>query len=289
MDEVTHSWILEVLGAHDVSEVRTLTFGITSDVRLIEVDGIPLVLKRYVNNEILTELPMIVSAEVRALKEARRALANLVPELVAHDLSGVRSGCPSLIISFLPGVPVVHNLDLRQTAEPLALLHATTAPTDFPHYHPWFNVDRLAVPKWTKRPKTWAALIGALGEGEPSATQAFLHRDYHPGNLLWGNGSLSGIVDWPNSCLGPRGVDVAHTRGNLALVDGVGAAEQFLRAYRDIVPSYDHNPWLDIADLLSFDSDFAGVMAFNAFGARLLIEDLYSRADEWAHALSKTI
>jgi hypothetical protein len=107
--------------------------------------------------------------------------------------------------------------------------------------------------------------------------------------LLWEKGHLSGIVDWPNSCRGPRGVDVAHARGNLALMDGVGAAEQFLHAYREITPSYDHDPWWDIADLLSFDSDFAGVMAFNAFGAGLLIEILYSRADEWAHTLAKRI
>jgi aminoglycoside phosphotransferase (APT) family kinase protein len=278
-----------VLGAHDVRDVRTLTFGITSDVRLIEVDGIPLVLRRYVTNEIVAELPMIVAYEVQALKEAHVVLGNLVPELVAHDVSGIRSGCPSLIMTLLPGEPVVHDLDLRQIAEPLALLHATAVPTDLPHYHPWFNVDRVAVPKWTKRPKTWTALVDALGDGEPRATQAFLHRDYHPGNLLWEMGNLSGIVDWPNSCRGPRGVDVAHARGNLALVDGVGAAEQFLHAYREIVPSYDHDPWWDIADLLSFDSDFAGVMAFNAFGAGLLIEVLHSRADEWAHALAKAI
>jgi hypothetical protein len=72
-------------------------------------------------------------------------------------------------------------------------------------------------------------------------------------------------------------------------VDGAGVAEQFLHAYREFVPSYDHDLWWDIADLLSFDSDFAGVMAFNAFGASLLIEVLYSRADEWAHALAKKL
>ena len=85
-------------------------------------------------------------------------------------------------------------------------------------------------------------------------------------------------------------MDVAHTRGNLALVDGVGAAEQFLRAYREIVPLLMSTiPGGTLPISFSFDSDFAGVMAFNAFGADLLIEDLYSRADEWAHALAKTI
>src|ERR1700728_3022852 len=130
MDEMTRSWILEVLNAHDAHEVRTLTFGITSDMRLIEVDGIPLVLRRYVTDEIVAELPMIVEREAQALKEARTVLGSLVPELVARDVSGVHSGCPSLIMTFLPGQPVVHELDLRQIAETLALLHATTAPTD---------------------------------------------------------------------------------------------------------------------------------------------------------------
>jgi aminoglycoside phosphotransferase (APT) family kinase protein len=288
MDEATHSWILEVLGADDVREVRTLTFGISSDMRLIEVDGIPLVLRRYVS-KFVNELPMAVAYEAQALTVARMVLGDLVPEPVAHDVTGARSGFPSLIMTYIPGEPVIHGLDLRQIVEPLALLHARAAPKDFPRYRHWFDIDRLAIPKWTKRPETWAELIDAVRGGEPTADHVLLHRDYHPGNLLWENGALSGIVDWPASCSGPRGIDVAHARGNLALVDGVGAAEQFLLAYRDIVPSYNHDPWWDIADLLSFDSGFAGVMAFNAFGANLSLHLLYSRADEWAHALTETI
>jgi aminoglycoside phosphotransferase (APT) family kinase protein len=288
MDEATRSWVLEVLGAHDVHEVRTLTFGISSDMRLIEVDGIPLVLRRYVNR-LVNEPPAAIACEVRALEAARAVLGDLVPETVAYDATGARAGYPSLIMTHLPGKPVLHDLDLRQTVEPLAFLHAQAAPKNFPRYRHWFDMDRLTIPRWTKWPDSWAELIDAVGGREPSEGLVFLHRDYHPGNLLWENGALSGIVDWPSSCGGPRGMDVAHARGNLALVDGVGVAEQFLHAYREVVPSYDHDPWWDIADLLSFDSGFDGVMAFNAFGARLSIDLLRSRADEWAHALARTI
>jgi aminoglycoside phosphotransferase (APT) family kinase protein len=288
MDEVTHSWILEVPGAHEVREVRTLTFGISSDMRLIEVDRIPLVLRRYVN-EFVNDVPIVIASEARALKAARAVLGDLVPELVARDVTGYRSGCPSLMMTYLPGNPVIHDLDPRRIVKPLALLHTGAAPKDLPQYRHWFDIDRLAIPKWTKRPETWAELIAAVGDKEPCAQHVFLHRDYHPGNLLWKSGTLSGIVDWPSSCCGPRGIDLAHARGNLALVDGVGAADQFLRAYRQIVPSYDHDPWWDIADLLSFDSDFAGVMAFNAFDANLSVDLLHARADEWAQALTKMI
>ena len=147
MDEVTHDWILEVLGARDVREVRTLTFGISSDVRLIEVDGIPLVLRRYLN-KFVNELPMAIASEVRTLTAARAVLGDVVPEPVAHDLTGARSGCPSLIMTYLRGKPVVHGLDLRAIVEPLALLHAQAAPEDFPLYRHWFDPDRLAIPRW---------------------------------------------------------------------------------------------------------------------------------------------
>ena len=199
MDEEAHSWIREVLGAHDVREVRTLTFGITSDMRSIEVDGVPLVLRRYVTSEIVAELPMIVEHEAQALVAARAVLGNRRPELVARDFSGVHSRCPSLIMTFLPGDPVIHDIDLGRIAEPLALLHATAAPTDFPHYHPWYNVDRLAVPKWTKRPETWTVLIEAVGQGEPSATEAFCIATTIQGTCCGQREISSGIVNWPNS------------------------------------------------------------------------------------------
>jgi hypothetical protein len=239
MDEVMRSWIREVLGADEVRDVQTLTFGISSDMRLIEVDGVPLVLRRYLH-EFVNERAASIAYEAQALKAARMILGNLVPEPVARDTTGSQSGCPCLMMTYLPGKPVIHGLDLSQVVQPLALLHARVAPTDFPRYRHWFEIDRLAVPK-------------------------------------------------PSSCSGPRGIDVAHARGNLALVDGVGAAEQFLRAYRGVVPSYDHDPWWDIADLLSFDIDFAGVTAFNAVGGSLSLDLLHLRADEWASALIRMI
>jgi aminoglycoside phosphotransferase (APT) family kinase protein len=129
--------------------------------------------------------------------------------------------------------------------------------------------------------------MAAIRGPEPEEQPGFLHRDYHPGNLLWDRGELVGIVDWPSSCCGPRGLDVAHTRGNLALVDGADAADAFLKAYVDLVPAYDHHPWWDVADLLSFDDDFRGVMAFTSFGARFDLDLLRSRADDWAGVLAK--
>ncbi|WP_081412680.1 phosphotransferase [Fictibacillus gelatini] len=35
----------------------------------------------------------------------------------------------------------------------------------------------------------------------PDARNGFIHRDYHPCNVLWEDGRLTGVVDWVNDAL----------------------------------------------------------------------------------------
>jgi aminoglycoside/choline kinase family phosphotransferase len=76
------------------------------------------------------------------------------------------------------------------------------------------------------------------------------HRDYHPVNVLWQNGEVSGVVDWVNACLGPAGADVAHCRANLAQMFGVGVAEEFLQAYLERAGG-EYNPFWDVDSVLN--------------------------------------
>jgi aminoglycoside phosphotransferase (APT) family kinase protein len=279
--------VLEALGAKKVVDLRSLAFGVTSDLRLIEVDGTQLVLRRYLTNGVIDEIPQVIAHEADALQAARTVLGKLVPEPIAFDVTGAQAGHPSLLMTFLPGKPIVHNLDPERMAAPLVHIHEAGIPSGLPHCGNWFDLNNVAVPKWTAAASAWTTLMAAIQGPEPEEQPGFLHRDYHPGNLLWDEGELVGIVDWPSSCCGPRGLDVAHTRGNLALVDGADAADAFLKAYVELVPAYDHHSWWDVADLLSFDDDFRGVMAFTTFGARFDLDLLRSRADDWARVLAQ--
>jgi aminoglycoside phosphotransferase (APT) family kinase protein len=289
MDDAVRSWVLDVLDAHEATDLQSLTFGISSTLRLLEVDGTRLVLRQYERDGLVDHLPNLVEHEASALLAARPVLGDLVPEPIAFDVAGAGTGRPTLLMTYLPGQPVIHGLDPRKLALPLALLHRATCPNAFPAYRPWFARENVAVPAWTTNPDAWSMLVDVIGGPRPEAVDAFLHRDFHPGNLLWNKGTLSGVVDWATSCRGPRGVDVAHARWNLALVDGAVAAEQFLGAYRDLEPAYRHDPWWDIAELFSGDEGFAGVIAFNAFGARLTVELLRARSDQWADALARKL
>ena len=75
----------------------------------------------------------------------------------------------------------------------------------------------------------------------------FIHRDFHPSNLLWQNGQVSGVVDWVNGCRGPAGIDVAWCRHNLANLHGVAVADDFLGAYIEAAGSeFDYDPHWDL-------------------------------------------
>ena len=96
-----------------------------------------------------------------------------------------------------------------------------------PRYEPWIDLDALEVPRWTREPEAWAAVIALARGRRPRVRGRFIHRDYHPMNVLWSRGRLTGVVDWTNARIGPPGIDVAWARQNLVVSHGVAVAERF--------------------------------------------------------------
>jgi aminoglycoside phosphotransferase (APT) family kinase protein len=288
VDRRAERWVATSTGASSVRSVRSLTFGISSSLALVDADDRLLVLRSYDGKRARADEPEVEN-EVRALAAARGVLGGLVPEVVAADPVGEDAGCPSLLMTYLPGHPVVDQVDVVQLAAILAQLHAAPVPAELPDATPWFDPRRLAVPPWTEQPESWEQLFAMLEDPAPSVSPAatvFLHRDYHHGNVLWADGRISGVVDWPCACTGPRAADIAHTRGNLALVNGVEVADRFLAAYAARVPGYHQDPWWDAGALVGHvQENFVGIFAFRAFGAELEEELFARRADRFARAL----
>jgi aminoglycoside phosphotransferase (APT) family kinase protein len=277
MDDRAARWLSEALGSR-ARPLRSLSFGITSELELVEAGGQQFVLRRYTDSERAALSPA-----------AREVLGDLVPRPLAWDPSGAAAGAPALVMTYLPGAAQIHLLDPVKLVEPLARLHTAPVPTPLPAYRSWRRDTEARVPAWSDSPDAWAHLAALTTAPQPAEAESFLHRDFHPGNLLWRDGWLSGIVDWADACRGPRGVDLAHTRCNLALVDGIGAAERFLLEYVRRAPSYRHDPWWDAAELFTWDDEFSGVLAFTAFGAQLDTALLRSRADDYAVAVSRRV
>src|SRR5262249_22252372 len=108
------------------------------------------------------------------------------------------------------------------------------------------------LPATARKPELWERAIETWLEGMPSYQPRFVHRDFHPGNVLWLRHKLSGVVDWANACRGPWECDIAHCRDNLIALSGQQAADRFLDAYESITSKTYHPSW-EIASVLEHD------------------------------------
>ena len=216
--------------------------------------SIQLVLRLLTNSEWLLEEPDLVRHEASNLVKVQPAGVP-TPELVAIDADGVHCGVPAILMTSLPGrvdlLPENFAEWLLQQALGIISVHHLEI-EDYPwHFAPYNDASRLKVPAWSKVPDAWARAIAIAGGSRPAVRMCFIHRDFHPTNVLWQGARLSGIVDWPNACLGPAAFDVAWNRLNLAGLFGVKAADQFLQAYQSqAAPAWHYDTYWDLLALV---------------------------------------
>jgi aminoglycoside phosphotransferase (APT) family kinase protein len=275
------AWAAARLGGPVIS-ARALRGGMSSAVHLLTVaDGAggqrrQAVLRRYVRPELNAEDPDIAAREARALRVAG-SVGVPTPALLAVDPAGTQAGVPAVLMSRLPGRvdwwPSDVGRWLRRLAGVLPAIHAAPlpptglirpfAPDPPASYQP---------PPWARDPRIWERAADVGREPAPDLPQVLVHRDFHPGNVLWRRGTVSGVVDWQAACTGPAVADVAHCRVNL-LTLGADTAEQFTAWWqRESGAAY--HPWADVITIIGFLDDLR-----EDWGSeRLLVEDMLARA-----------
>ena len=227
--------------------------------RLNFVGGFNVVLRQFdVFPDWLEREPDLALHEARSLERAEQS-GLLTPKLIAYDETGAEAGFPSVLMTHLPGSVELNPLDfpvwIDQMAAALARVHRVS-PADFGwQYASYTDLNTLQIPAWSGVPRAWARAIELVRGPRPTFEPRFIHRDFHPVNVLWLGGHISGVVDWVNACLGPVGVDVGHCRVNLAQMYGVQAADAFRDAYAQRT-GYVQDRYWDALGLL----DFTGVI-----------------------------
>ncbi len=189
---------------------------------------------------------------------------------------------PALVISELPGRAAWLSRDvnrwMRAMAEAVTVIHTLAGPAaagirPFDRY----AQASYAPPKWAQVPSVWERAVEVFLGAVPAHDVGFIHRDFHPGNVLWKRGRLTGIVDWQAASIGPRSVDIGHCRANL-IFDDPYAADVFTKMWEGISGStYDR--WGDVAtvvgmldNLRSRPPNGAARVEFEACLARALSE-----------------
>jgi aminoglycoside phosphotransferase (APT) family kinase protein len=89
-----------------------------------------------------------------------------------------------------------------------------------------------------------AADVAARWQSIVEEPKVLTHYDYWSGNVLWDDGSLSGVVDWSGGSLGPAGFDLGWCRLDLVLLYDDTVADAFLAAYRAASSSAVREPLL---------------------------------------------
>ncbi|MFE5111623.1 phosphotransferase family protein [Streptomyces sp. NPDC056663] len=165
------------------------------------------------------------------------------PGLVAVDPTAAHCEYPSLLMTHLAGRTVLDDEGLETRvpllARQLVAIHALR-PTERPReYVALTTADTVVTPKGADA-AVWAAAIDVIRKPTPPYEGRFLHRDFHPGNVLFNvppsrpaGARITGVVDWAASSWGPADLDVAHCCANLALLHGPAWGLRFAEAYEE--------------------------------------------------------
>jgi aminoglycoside phosphotransferase (APT) family kinase protein len=193
-----------------VISVRPLRGGTASAVHLLTValaGGAVerVVLRRYVLAELNAEEPDMAAWEARALRVVE-GLQVPTPRLLAVDATGARAGAPAVLMSRVAGrvdwSPANMDRWLERLAGLLPPIHALPLPPPgVVRPFALYRQDSYQPPVWARRPAVWAHAVEWFHRPTPDGAGpgVFIHRDFHPGNVLWRRGRVSGVVDWASA------------------------------------------------------------------------------------------
>lgn len=246
-------WVDSVTGRR-VVEWTVLRGGMSSAMYALELSGDTgpaLVLRCYVRPELNEEEPDLVHREAAALRTAT-SIDVTTPELVAVDPAGEAVGVPAVLMTWLPGRviwdPTKPMRWLARLAELLPLIHAADTTTVGLGSYANYEQGSYDPPSWATDPHRWGQAVEIFHGPILEDSRCFVHRDFHPGNVLWHRGRVTGTVDWQAACVGPPSIDVAHCRANL-LRYAPDLAEAYTELAEDTMGRPFH-PWADIATLV---------------------------------------
>lgn len=275
----TRAWVEKGLsGAERIDDVLRLRGGWTSEMRWLKICGPggrrSLVLRSFVKPFFVRHAEGLLTREadvLRLLGETDVPAATLV----AVDATAQYCDHPSLLMSLLPGTVRLGDEGADRRAELMArqLLRIHQVPVTAevrPRvYQAWTSPERVSPPLGTERPELWQRAVDVIRREPPDYVGCFLHRDFHPGNVVFtGTGEslrVSGVVDWVETSWGPADLDVAHCSTALALLHGVpagmGFADRYVAAGGVLAEDRSAHLYWRLLDALAFAPDAEKVAA----------------------------
>lgn len=220
----TRVWVAKQLDpGRSVADSRLLSGGWSSQMRRLTLDdGTALVQRAFVKPFFRHHGPGLLAREASVLALLAGQDGIPAPDFIAVDTTAEHCDHPTLLMSALPGRVRVDEDDLDRRLDLLAAqlvrVHGVV-PVERPRtYQAWTSPERVR----TQGGPLWKRAVDVISHDPPPYEGHFLHRDFHPGNVLFtGAGPtlrITGVVDWVETSWGPADLDVAHCSTALALL-----------------------------------------------------------------------
>jgi aminoglycoside phosphotransferase (APT) family kinase protein len=193
----------------------------------------------------LAQNPHVAVDEFRLLSILQ---SHAIPAPAPHyyDESGTLVPTPYIVVAYIEGQSdfAPSNLQdaLHQYAEHLSAIHRITCAREDLSFLPDMGV--VCADKLSARP---AKLDETLGEGRiretleaswPVPTRnepVLLHGDYWPGNIIWKDERIAGVIDWEDAKYGDPLADLGNSRLEMLWAFGPEAMQSFTDYYAAIM------------------------------------------------------
>ncbi len=237
-----HADLARVVEAFDadarLQSHRPLSGGVSAQVVGLELslsagNSRTVVFRRYARN------PARIIGEFRLLEHLHNCdnPALPVPEALLLDAAGELLGAPYMLLELLPGQTTFEpaNVDalIKQTVTALNAIHAIDVRARV--------LDHLLQREFARHTFEHAAvstlraniLTKLQSHWPPSVINdpVLNHGDFWPGNLLWLDGTLTGVIDWEDADLADPLADLANSRLEFLWAYGVDAMTAFTERY----------------------------------------------------------
>jgi aminoglycoside phosphotransferase (APT) family kinase protein len=235
--------------------------GVSAQVTAIEIerpDGYTQKMIVRQHGEVdLKHKPHIAADEFKLL-QLLHSVGLAVPRPYYLDQSGEIFPTPYVVIEYIEGEPIIGPNDVADFIPQLAIQLLRIHNVDC------VKLDVSFLPLQEKR------VAEKLGEGPEKVDEALdegcirdallagwpfprqnrsvlLHGDFWPGNILWRDGQIVGVIDWEDAALGNPLADVANSRLELLWALGIDAMRSFTYHYQSLTDiEFSNLPYWDL-------------------------------------------
>ena len=202
--------------------------------------------------------PTVATTEFKVLKILYEAGLN-VPPPISIDQTNCFLGAPSVTVGFLEGVVNLKPLNPKDYVKKIGIELAKLHSVDLISPRISFlrnlknHCNSIFGPKYLGRTNH---ILDFLKPYWPSAVRnpsVILHGDFWPGNLLWMNENIVGIIDWEDTLWGDPILDLANARFEIYFLLGKKLMDFFTKKYLEYNPiDILFLPWWDLYTAFQF-------------------------------------